>query len=600
MKILVTYPLCPQLVESGLGDLVVYRPELAVQTEDAMRRALAEHLPRAVLVNGRCPDTKTLTTWQEEAQRPVQLIRCHGEGKGARIDLDGVGLEQFCGTPSHQPDDLQALGLAERHLMHHNSAQRLAACGISTQASASLVGSRVTLVGAGIVNLMTACKLAEAGADVEVLDARPDPRSGVDWRHLGTTHGGDNARMFSFTEADNYNAKGHLPDSNRRTVLRQTITEGGWLAVRSEAFDRQESAWIERFHALPRWQAEVFTEDIHGFTIASYPLWKRLRRDIAHLFDGVGYTSGILQLYAQAQKADAAEALHARLGSLVKGLNRDELIRRHPACRDGVEDGQIARGLEVRGFTLGIHDFVARLLQHLEARGVHFRWRQPVTAVMRSDDGEVTGLQTQNGVVRSEHYVLSPGVYGGRLLEGTRTAGKIQGVLGLWMSFPNLEPRQRQSIKLHRGGQVGEDSNINLGTDAAGRSILILGSGYGYLGSHALDMDSPEIGCLFEALEQTAQRYFPRAHAAAVRDGTILSSRKACVRPFTSTGLGVFDVSGTADGGRMIVASGHNTGGFAQAPAVAQAVTTTLEGGVHPMQALYDPERGIVPDALMD
>jgi glycine/D-amino acid oxidase-like deaminating enzyme len=42
-----------------------------------------------------------------------------------------------------------------------------------------------------------------------------------------------------------------------------------------------------------------------------------------------------------------------------------------------------------------------------------------------------------------------------------------------------------------------------------------------------------------------------------------------------------------------VVAAGHGTGGFTQAPAVAEAVTATLEGRVHPMQALYDPERGM-------
>ena len=88
--------------------------------------------------------------------------------------------------------------------------------------------------------------------------------------------------------------------------------------------------------------------------------------------------------------------------------------------------------------------------------------------------------------------------------------------------------------------------------------------------------------------------------AQARREGTLHHTRKACVRPFTCTGLGVFEVLGTARGGRLVIASGHNTGGFAQAPAVADAVAGTLEGRPHPMQALYDPERGILPDHWMD
>ena len=55
MRILVTYPLSSELVESGLGDLVVYRPEPVSQGESAVRQALGQHLPDAMLVDGCCP-----------------------------------------------------------------------------------------------------------------------------------------------------------------------------------------------------------------------------------------------------------------------------------------------------------------------------------------------------------------------------------------------------------------------------------------------------------------------------------------------------------------------------------------------------------------
>ena len=376
----------------------------------------------------------------------------------------------------------------------------------------------MTLVGAGIVNLMTAVDLIQRGAEVEILEASPDPRTRPPWQRLGATHGGANARMFCFTEADNYNEKGHRVYAKMRQVFRQTISHGGWMAEQPEELDGHERAWIERFHALPRWRAEVFTEDIHGFTISSYPLWKRLRETSPRLFEGVGYTAGILRLYAEAEKAEAARALHARLGSLTRTLDNDELVRRHPACREAVTDGWIAGALEVRGFTLNIHDFVSRLLTFLEEQGAGLSWDRPVTALERTPGGRVSGLITGGGTVRSDHYVLSPGVYGGSLLDGTRTAGKIQGILGLWTSFPNLEPRLRHSIKIHREGHVGEDSNVTLGRDEGGRPILILGSGYGYLGSRPLDMGSPEIARLFEALEETARALLPpRSSAGAGR-----------------------------------------------------------------------------------
>lgn len=593
MKILVTYPLSPRLVQPGLGDLVIYRPELDAQPENALLEVLAQHRPDAALVDGSCPSARILAAWRDTTRADVQLIRCHSQDGSPPVDVSGVEFHQVPGTPSHLPDDLRALGLAERRVMQHRAEQRLASCGVSPGGSGALAGSRVTLVGAGIVSLMIALELADRGARVEILEASPDPRRRPPWQRLGTTHGGDNARMFCFTEANNYPDSGRPGDAQVHPVFRHTVTEGGWLALEPEELDRRERAWIERFNAVPHWRSEVFTEDIHGFSVASHPLWKRLRRTRPELFEGVGFVPGVLRLYAEDDKADAAEALHARIGSLIRSLDAEELCRRHPACRPAVEDGQIARGLEVRGFTLQIHDFVAQLLAHLERRGVLLRWNTRVFAVEHDGEGHPSGLVTADGTVRSEHYVLSPGVYGDPLLEGTRTAGKIQGILGLWMSLPHLEPRLRHSIKLHREGHVGEDSNVTLTTDEDGRPTLISSSGYGFLGSHPLDMGSPQVARLFEALEETARRYFPRAWEQAVRDGTILQGRKACVRPFTCTGLGILDVAGTVDGGRRVIAAGHNTGGFAQSPAVAQAVAATLDGAAHPMQALYDPERGI-------
>lgn len=593
MRILATHPLSPRLTEAGLGELVIYRPELTRRPDAALARALLEHCPAAALLDCDRLDDATLVAWRERAGFPVQLVRRLRPGQRAEAVLPGIDVHDVLDAGDDPRADLRALGLAERGIARHQTAQRLSSHGISAGVDGRLTGQRVTLVGAGIINLLVALELQEHGATVEILDASPDPRTKPPWQRLGCTHGGDDARMFSYTEADNYNEKGHLVYAKMHQVFRRTICEGGWLAVPTHELGPSERAWIEGFHELPRWQAEVFTEDIHAFTIASDSLWEGLRRRMPHLFEEVGYAPGILRLYAQPDKADAAEALHGRLGSLVRALDPDELARRHPACRDAVEDGQITRGLEVRGFTLNIHHFVRRILAHLEAKGARLRWNERVHAIERTDDGRVCGLRTTSEAVRSDHYVLSPGVLGNELLAGTRSKDKLQGILGLWMSLPNLEPRLHHSIKLHREGHVGEDSNVTLAHDADGRPRLILGSGYGYLGLHPLDMGSAEIARLFEALEHTAQRYFPRAYEAAAGDGTLRRGRKACVRPFTPTGLGIFEVLGTPEGGRLVVASGHNTGGFAQAPVVAEAVAATLRGIPHPMQALYDPERGI-------
>ncbi|WP_417682951.1 FAD-dependent oxidoreductase [Roseibium sp.] len=48
----------------------------------------------------------------------------------------------------------------------------------------------VLVVGAGIVGLMTALDLVQAGYDVEVVEASHDPRTCPPWQSMGCTHGG--------------------------------------------------------------------------------------------------------------------------------------------------------------------------------------------------------------------------------------------------------------------------------------------------------------------------------------------------------------------------------------------------------------------------
>ena len=603
MDILVAQPFESRLLEYQLGQHISYCPTLENAQEEGLRQVLIESQPDVAIVN-RTVSKETLLAWRDSAKQTVQLIQIIDPTRNGHTrqesHLPQVKLAYVEQRATAFETELAALGLAERSYMQHQTAERLAACGISPQTSspspsgaASLSGSKAILVGAGIINLMVARTLLDRGADVEIIDAGPDPRTKPDWRQLGATHGGGDARMFCFTEADNYNEKGNVVYSDMKRVMSTTIRNGGWLAIPPEQMTMTEQVWLRNHCTLPSWMAEIFTEDIHHFNMASCPLWEQLQDTASHLFNDVQLTQGVLRLYSQPEKVVSAQALHSRLGSLKQVLDVQELCDRHPTFRPAVAKGEIAGALEIKGFTLSIHRFTAKLLQDLETRGAQLRWNLPATHLERNTNGEPCGIQTPVGLLEADHYVLSPGAYGNLLLQGTRSSGKVQGILGLWLNLPNLSPQLQRSIKIHREGHVGEDSNVTVGT-RNGEPTLMLGSGYGFIGNHSLNMESPEIDHLFQALEVTAGRFFPQAYEQAVRAGTLYGDRKACIRPFTSTGLGIFEVLRTETGGRMVIATGHNTGGFTQAPIVAEAVADTLAGVSHPMQALYDPDRGMM------
>ena len=87
----------------------------------------------------------------------------------------------------------------------------------------------VAIVGAGIVNLVTAWRLASAGYRTDVYDSGPGPVPAPEWASHGCTMAGDNARMFTLTEADVYHRDIVVPLKGP-SLLGIAVSDGGWRA----------------------------------------------------------------------------------------------------------------------------------------------------------------------------------------------------------------------------------------------------------------------------------------------------------------------------------------------------------------------------------
>lgn len=443
----------------------------------------------------------------------------------------------------------------------------------------AIAGSHVALVGAGIINLIAAVDLLDRGARVTLIDAGPDPRDRPPWHTLGATHGGGNVRMYSPTETGSYHEYG--------MALERPIRAGGWLAIAPQDLRPQERAWIRAFQGMTGDRPAQITEHAYRLNRLSGPRWQQLRLRHPHLFAEVGYCPGVLRLYDQYRDWQEAIALYEWLGVLERAWDPAQLVAAHPGLAATAD--HLAGGVEIDGFTVNIHPFGARLLDHMQAQGGRCHWQMPATAIARDPQGRVTGLETPAGLLCADHYVLSPGAPHGStadLIKDTAAAGQIQGVAGVWLQLPQLDPPLGRSLKLHHGGAIANDANGILAPDAAGRPGLTLGSGYAFVGGRSPQFQSPDLDHLWQAVASTAARFFPGAYAQAVRAGTLVGDRRVCVRPFTANGLGLLVVEPTATGGRLAIAAGHNTGGFTQAPEVAIAIAHTLAGHYHPMQLL--------------
>jgi glycine/D-amino acid oxidase-like deaminating enzyme len=450
----------------------------------------------------------------------------------------------------------------------------------------------VVMVGAGIVNLMTAWRLASAGYRIDIYDTGAGLPSTPDVMGYGCTLAGGNARMFTLTEADVYNTD-TLAKSAKSSVLDIAISAGGWRAFPEEGGTSKERQWAQEFQDVPSALSDRYESDIIDLNREAGHCWESCIRHQPSLFNSSGLLRGILRIYENSSSLEHAIKRTCRIGALQRTFSVREVETTYPALALACQGGEIAGGIMVTGFTLGIHDFFLGLVALLRRYGVQFHWRHEIDRIeWLGSSGEVVALRDYRGeLIKAANYVISTGVYGHRLLEGTEAGRQIQGVFGVWISIPNIDPPLTNSAKLRRDEHVTPDTNITVIDDPLRGPVLILGAGYGWTGVSPGNIDATELMTLYDGIEDTARRFFPEAYLLASANGWLQKTRRWCVRPWTPSSLGIFEVFPTASGGSLIVTGGHNTGGFAQAPAVGEAVLAALEGAAHPMHTCYDPRR---------
>lgn len=452
----------------------------------------------------------------------------------------------------------------------------------------------VLIVGAGIISLVAAESLATRGFQVRVVEASPDPRTSKDWTRMGATHGGFNARMFTPTEADCYNEAGSDIYHDMRHIFRSTTLNGGWSVKPPSSFSAAETTWVNTFEQVPIWLAQAIKQDVYYVNQEGGKLWTEYMTRAPELFEGISVHHEILRLYAEEAALKAASKLNQSLGALVDELPQPKLLKEYAGFHAAVKSNDLAGGLTVQGFTLAVHLFVKKLINRITELGGEFTWDCEVQRIQRNASGEVTMLESQQGDLKADHFVVSTGVTRNGLLDGTASENLVQGVLGVWLQIPNLDPKMTKSTKIHRRGCLVEDINVTVGKDATtGEDILIFGGGYGYVGLDKPSPESPELKALFNELQEVARIYFPEGYKLAKERGTFWPNgeQKYCIRPFTPTGLGIFENIPTVTGGHLIITGGNNTGGFAQAPAIARAVCRAVAGEHDPIHVIFNPHR---------
>jgi D-amino-acid dehydrogenase len=570
-----------------LPELVAYRPELDGDEPSTLARYLASLRPD-IFVSRRYPSAAVGAAWREAVPEGTLLAIATDPDGPPEPELEHLKISCQCfNAPGGVVEPASVLAFAER------ACTRLRTCADLPEKLGAIRkrngGGEVMLAGAGIVNLLTALHLQNEGYEVSVYDSRPDPRGAFAWNDYGCTRGGENARMFSLTEADDYHDKGRVQHRPANTIFGREISEGGWRICRAPS--EADLEWVDDFRAVAPWLAQAYTNDMVDFTREGGAGWAELVESECTLFDDIELRRGILRLYTDRRRFLSEIARQDRVGATKRVLSVAEVADSHPALAKACNKGEVVGGIEVVGFTLPIHDLVERILIRVEQEGGTFHWNDRVEGIAKRPSGTVEGLIVGGEPVKADHYVLSPGAYGGDLLRGTASEDLIHGVLGVWLPLPNVAPRLECSLKIARSGHLAEDSNVTVGRNGDGEPALVLGSGYGWTGADPTNIDPVQFGVLYQAVADTARRFFPDPYAAARESGVLDGDLRFCVRPWTASNLPLFEIQNTCTGGALVITGGHNTGGFAQAPAVATAVGAALRGEPHPMHFLYDPRR---------
>lgn len=594
MRILVSFKLPDHLSGTLVGNNVIYRPDLEIKADREVGRALQAAAPD-ILITRKLPSSIEIKRWHVARGRPQGIVLISHKDHEVAV-ISGVRVWVIADNGPIAPElaafrlaeELNASWLAEQAtLFASQHASKPVAVGDDQQT--------VAMVGAGVVNLITAFYLAQSGRRISIFDGSPEPGANANWRHYGCTYGGNDARMFSLAEARHHLIQPQQALDQTECEFDRPIYEQGWNCCSAETLSARDAYWKEDYQSVPPWLPESLNDDIISFNQESAPLWEALRLSEPDLFTEIGYTAPVIRLYATQTQFEQGILFEQRIGSYVRIIDMSELIVKQPALKQAVERGAIAGAIEVVGFTINVHRFTKKLIDRLRTMGVSFSWNTRIERVARDEKNLVCGLVHRENIFRAQHYVVSPGAYGNELLKGTGSENKIASVVGMWLTLPDEDRELNSALKISRIGYAApgaaEGANVIPGLDSAGRPLMHISTGHGYIGSNPSNLDRAHLDHLFRAVKDTAQVFFPASYARAVAEGMIEQSFRYCVRPWTPSGLGLFEQVAAENHGLLIIAAGHSTGGFAQSPSVGKAVAAALAGNFHPMHRAYHPGR---------
>jgi D-amino-acid dehydrogenase len=401
---------------------------------------------------------------------------------------------------------------------------------------------RVIVLGAGVVGVSSAYFLAKDGHEVVVVD-----REGEVGQDASAGNAGLIAPGHSYAWAS--------PAAPKLLVKSLTGTKTS-IRVKPSRVDPALVAWGLRFlRECTADRAQRNTLVKHNLCRFSHGLIRSIAAE--ETIDYAAETAGIFYLYGDEEELEAGFAKTALLrdnGEDLQLLDPDGVVAREPAladARDGIA-GAIFGADDASGdcerFTKGLAD-------SCRALGVEFQLGRTING-LRADAGGITAVQTTNGDITGDGYVLSLGT-GSAAVGGTvGLKVPVYPAKGYSVTFPVREDGQCPRVG-------GVDENTLVAWSRLG-DVLRMSSTAEFAGYDRSWQTSD-----FDGVLETARRLFPTA--AHYDQGRY----RACLRPMTPDGPPLI---GPTKFRNLWFNTGHGHMGWTMGPGSGKLVADVVAG----------------------
>jgi glycine/D-amino acid oxidase-like deaminating enzyme len=412
----------------------------------------------------------------------------------------------------------------------------------------------ITIIGAGILGLMTAFFLSENGYQVNIIDEHncPYQNNGISNTHSPTLDGYD-ARHASITET-----MPHAVFYRKDSLGKYPSDHGGWRII-DTPFNNEEIKWMDKFNELagyPELIVHLINEFISNINRFGIQLWEQIFEKYPEIVKDTVKNRRIIRICSSVTSLNVISSYqlkyHQNDIDNIQKLSHSQVLQKIPSLI--LKDGD-AGGIEVPGFTINHQEFCINMIKYLERKkNVSFKWSNHIESINNINSPKIIFASSLNNL---------------NLLSNVSLA--IQGVLGCSIQIPN-----KHSIKI--GFKITEKEPIGVinVTPSYDEQYLYITGAFAFTGQRTI-VKSSYLNQLVDLFHSTLRSYLPEEMDLYESE---MSTTKFCIRPMTPDGMPIIHKLSNEQNTKQDIyfIGGTNAGGFVQAPVLSTFILDLIKG----------------------